>query len=109
MKTRKKPTTTTTSARDFLEQSLNWPRWPMLPMMARGDCHGEEACGFLFSYSAEPEPVVYFGNVFRMTEVAAEVQAETGKDTATWGELLAKLKHRRFASLDEVLVHYRVD
>lgn len=94
--------------REFLEQSLNWPRWPMLPLVSRSGGLGEET-GFLFSHSADPEPIVYFGNIFRINEVADRVKAETGKEVATWQQMLATLKHRRFASLDEVLEHYRID
>lgn len=96
--------------REFLEQSLYWPRWPMLPLVARnGNFNSDEATGFLFSHSQKPDPIVYFSNVYRINKIADEIKAETGRQEVVWGQLLAKLKHRVFDSLDEVLVHYRID
>ncbi len=97
--------------REFLEQSLNWPRWPVLPVIKRGDSFGsdEESTGFLYSFSREPEPIVYFGNVFGFNEMADALKIKLGVEAVTWQQMLATLNNRRFASLDAVLEVYRVD
>lgn len=96
--------------RDFMECSLNWPRWPTLPLVKRDIyANNEEACGFIYSFSAEPKPIIYFGNVFRINEIAEKIKKETGKDKITWQEILATMKSREFGSLEEILEIYRID
>jgi hypothetical protein len=98
--------------REYLDASLYWPRWPMLPVVKRvGIERGDQydGCGFLFSHSSEPQPIVYLGNVFRIGEIAEAVKSETGRDSATWGEILDKFERVEFPSLEAVLEAYRID
>jgi hypothetical protein len=116
-KTRRKPAVKTAQRkltdREYLDASLYWPRWPMLPVVKRAgrelDGHGHDGCGFLFSHSREPEPIVYLGNVFRIGEIADAIQAETGRDSCTWQEILATMERVEFPSLEAVLEAYRID
>jgi len=82
----------------------------MLPLVMR-DAAGHEPgyCGFLFNYAADvPQPIVYFGYIFAVDEVAKKITAETGKP-ATWGAILDTFKKREFPDLDAVAEAYRVD
>lgn len=85
-------------ARAFLADPNNWPRWPILPVMSRGDTNGDKACGFV--HASKPDRV-YFANIYRLSEIDAGYK--------TWAEVLAKLESREFTSPDALLAEYRID
>lgn len=96
--------------RDFLCSPGKWPKYPVLPMKRRdGGFHRPEATGFVMSDVATGEPIVYFGNIWGLDGIAEAIKQETGRKTATWGEITAKLPHRLFADIDAILAIYTVD
>jgi hypothetical protein len=95
MKTRAKETRETRE-RAFLAEPMNWPKWPILPVMHRGDVAGDRACGFV--HASDPKRV-YFGNIFGLPSEGCK----------TWADVLAKLESREFPSPDALLTQYRID
>jgi len=109
-KTRRKPAAKRKlTDREYLDASLYWPKWPMLPVIKRDHGNSDADCGFLFSHSREPEPVVYLGNVFRIGEIVDALKAESGLESVTWQEILATMERVEFPSLEAVLEAYRID
>jgi hypothetical protein len=99
-----------TPALGMIMQPDYWPNWPILPVVRldRDDSKGED-CGFLFCLGGDPEPVVYHCNMLMLGDLAFRIKHDTGQAGVTWGQMLAEIPSRRFASFDELLAEYRVD
>lgn len=92
--------------REFLDHSLRWPRWPVLPMKLRnGDATSPQFCGFVYGH-VDVEPVIYFGNIFGFSKVVDKLKKELGKGNITYSELLTVFP---YDSLDDLVQEYRVD
>ena len=87
---------------DFIQKPDSWPRWPVLPMKSRDATKWatEEFCGIILA--GEPTKV-YLTNVFALSD------ANKGAENKTWKEVLAGVKAKEYASIDEMLAEYTVD
>lgn len=95
---------------EFIEQSLLWPKHPILPVVLRdGDFNDPFFAGFLFSFSCDPLPVVYYANVFGLDRARDKAREISGREKVTWGEVLDQLDRRAYASFDSLLDVYRID
>lgn len=83
--------------RIFLEDPMEWPRWPLLPLKKRrGDFHADDFAGFLF---AEGKPKVYIGTIFG-------IRGEKGQK---WSEVLADHQVVEYSDFDDLLAVWEVD
>ena len=49
---------------DFLKNSLNWPKWPVMPIVRREyDPLAKDACGYVL---ANDPSIVYLGNIWNL-------------------------------------------
>jgi hypothetical protein len=95
--------------RDFMDRGLEWPKYPILPVKLRnGDTHNKYFCGFVFGY-VDPKPIVYFGNIYDLNNIADKIQKETGNKEVTWGQILDTMESKTYSSLDSLVKEYRID
>jgi hypothetical protein len=93
----------------FLDQGLNWPCYPVLPVKKRdGNWNAKDYAGFVWAY-LEPEPVIYVGNMYSIDSVKKSIQKETGKEEVTWSQILARFEKKTYKNLTEMMTEYMVD
>jgi hypothetical protein len=84
----------------MVERVMDWPRWPVLPLVSKTRVSDDEMCGFLF---ADLKPVVYLDNLFSLSERVR------GTGAKMWSDVLAPLPRKEYGSVGELLKEWRVD
>lgn len=83
----------------FIKNPENWPRWPVLPVVARKPAGLlEQRCGLVH---ASDLTKVYFVNMFAL--------ASREPKPATWAEAFAGVETKSFPDVEGLLDEYRVD
>ena len=76
---------------------FNWPHWPLLPVKkVGGRLMDEKAAGFIVAARGIPRTRVYLANIW-------------GLEAGMLGDILRKLEHKEYQSVDEMLVDWMVD
>lgn len=83
--------------RHMIEAPMEWPRWPVLPLTRRnGGWSGPDYCGFILSTKMPPY-LVYVATMYALKPGVTLLEAVSGLPT------------KQYASLDELLIDWRVD
>lgn len=89
---------------EFVQNPEKWPRWPVLPVMARVSTPREPLgkCGLLLAdreTCQNGRPTVYFVNLFGLGDISGD----------TYEEKLHQCERHTFDSVQALLDEYRID
>jgi hypothetical protein len=96
-------------AKQFIANPLEWPRYPLLPLVKLdgGGLKDPDGCAVMFA-AADPKPTIYFAILFQLDGIAQGLKAKTGRNP-TWAEVFENFTSRTFESVDALLAEFRVD